>query len=264
MQTPHYEVYALRYGTLAARHAHENFLHAPDDHDGPMPLDYFIWLIRGGGRTIVVDTGFGEAGAAARKRQYLCRPVEALGRLGITPETVDDVVLSHMHYDHAGNMGAFGRARFHVQDAEMAFCTGRCMCHEFIRHTMQVDDVLQAVRFLYAGQMRFHDGEGEVAPGITVHRVGGHTPGLQVVRVPTRRGWVVLASDATHFWANIRQRSPFPVVTDVAGMLEGYLKVESLADTPDHIIPGHDPLVLKRFPIVPGATDVVQLHLDPV
>jgi glyoxylase-like metal-dependent hydrolase (beta-lactamase superfamily II) len=84
------------------------------------------------------------------------------------------------------------------------------------------------------------------------------------VRVPTARGWVVLASDATHFWANIRTRSPFPLVVDVARMLEGYRTLESLADGPDHIIPGHDPLVLARFPGVAGQSDAVRLDLPPL
>ena len=112
--------------------------------------------------------------------------------------------------------------------------------------------------------MRFHDGTAEIAQGITLHLIGGHSGGLQVVRVHTARGWVVLASDATHFWANIRTRSPFPIVVDMARMLEGYDIVESLADGPDHIIPGHDPLVLSRFPSVPGMRDVVRLDLPPV
>jgi glyoxylase-like metal-dependent hydrolase (beta-lactamase superfamily II) len=111
--------------------------------------------------------------------------------------------------------------------------------------------------------MTFHDGTAEIAPGISVHLIGGHTGGLQIIRVPTARGWVVLAGDATHYWANIRTRNPFPLVVDVARMLEGYKIAESLADGPDHIIPGHDPLVLTRFPRVPGQTDIVRLDLSP-
>src|SRR5207248_11331472 len=112
-------------------------------------------------------------------------------------------------------------------------------------------------------RIRFHDGTAEIAPGITVHLIGGHTDGLQVVRVPTQRGWLVLASDATHLWSNIRTRNPFPIVADVTQMMEGYAKVESLADGPDHIIPGHDPLVLARFPHLAGQPDIVRLDQKP-
>lgn len=263
MSLPEYEVLALRYAALLQRKASQNFLHLEGD-DRPMPLDFFVWAIIGHGRRIVVDTGFGAIGAARRNRQFLCTPVDALERAGIRADEVDTVVLSHLHYDHAGNLGAFGRARFHLQDAEMAFCTGRCMCQDLFRIPMEVEDVIQAVRFVFSGRMQFHDGVGTIAPGITVHRVGGHTKGLQVVRVNTRRGWVMLASDGTHFWDNIRTRNPFPVITDAVQSLTAYEIIEGLADGPEHIIPGHDPQVLSCFPTFPGIADVVRLDADPL
>jgi glyoxylase-like metal-dependent hydrolase (beta-lactamase superfamily II) len=168
-----YEIYAIRYGHLD-RTATHNFI-GGDPHDGPMPLDYYVWAIVGPERTFLLDTGFDAAIGAGRGRT-LVRPVEAgLAAIGIDPASVRDIIVSHMHYDHAGNHELFPQARYHVQDDEMAFCTGRVV---------------------------FHDGVSELAPGITLHKVGGHTRGLQVVRVNTRRGWVVLASDAAHFYAN--------------------------------------------------------------
>ncbi len=94
----------------------------------------------------------------------------------------------------------------------------------------------------------FHAGEGEVAPGITVHKVGGHSRGLQVVRVNTENGPLVLASDATHYYENYEKRSPFPLVVDVEDMLKGFVLLEKLAGERQLIIPGHDPLVRTRFP----------------
>jgi glyoxylase-like metal-dependent hydrolase (beta-lactamase superfamily II) len=269
MDAPTYEVLALRYATHQNRSARENFI-ATDTHDALMPLDYFIWVIRSpigasAQRTIVVDTGMDATTTARRPGRVILTPVEEmLGRVGVNPATVRDVVLTHMHFDHAGRIDLFPAARFHIQDAEMAYCTGRCMCHGVLRHTFEVEHVIAAVRRVHDGRMCFHDGTAEIAPGITVHLVGGHSAGLQVVRVPTGRGWVVLASDATHFWANIRARSPFPIVVDMAKMLEGYQIVESLADGPDHIIPGHDPQLLTRFPNVSGQSDVLRLDLPPI
>lgn len=260
---PNYEVFAFRYASLADRLARQNFLHG-DAHDGPMPLDFFIWAIRGGGETIVVDTGFGGIGAERRQRRFLCSPAEALERVGIKAAEVPKVILTHLHYDHAGNTALFPAAHFHLQEAEIAFSTGRCMCHGVFREAMEVDDVVQAVRYVFDGRVRFHSGTGTIAPGVTVHLVGGHTGGLQVVRVPTARGWIVLASDASHFWANIRNRDPFPIFADLSQMMEGYQAIEELADGPDHIIPGHDPLVLKRFPAVPGQPDIVRVDLPPI
>jgi len=263
MATPRYEVFALRYASLAARTAGENFLF-PDDHAALMPIDYYLWAIRGAGRTIVVDTGFSPDSGVRRGRQFLHAPESALKAIGIDASSVLDVVITHLHWDHAGNWEIFPRATFHLQDSEMAFATGRCMCHGVFRRAMEVEDVVGAVRNVFAGRIRFHDGTGEVAPGVTLHLIGGHSGGQQSVRVATARGWVMLASDATHFWANIRTRNPFPLVVDVARMLEGYQILEALADGPDHIIPGHDPLVLKHFPAVPGHPDIVRVDLPPL
>jgi glyoxylase-like metal-dependent hydrolase (beta-lactamase superfamily II) len=263
MTPPAYEIFALRYGTHQDRVARANFI-SVDAHEAPMPLDYFVWAIRGAGRTIVVDTGMRADSPALKPGRQVLAPVEAvLARVGVDHATVPDVVLTHLHYDHAGRLDLFPAAKFHVQDAEMAYCTGRCMCHDILRAPFAVEDVVAAVRFVHGGRMRVHDGTAEIAPGISLHLVGGHTGGLQVVRVPTARGWVVLASDATHYWANIRNRSPFPLVVDVARMLEGYETLEALADGPDHIIPGHDPAVLARFPAVPGTVDAVRVDLAP-
>ena len=227
MKAPSYEVLALRYATHQNRTARANFI-AVDAHDAPMPLDYFVWVIRGpiaaeSQRTIVVDTGMNAVAASRRPGRVILTSVEdMLGRVGVDPALVRDVVLTHMHFDHAGSIDLFPAAHFHIQDAEMAFCTGRCMCHRVLRDTFEIDHVVAAVRRVHEGRMSFHEGEAEIAPGISVHLIGGHSGGLQVVRVPTARGWLVLASDATHFWANIRTRSPFPIVVDMARMLEGY------------------------------------------
>jgi glyoxylase-like metal-dependent hydrolase (beta-lactamase superfamily II) len=262
MAEPQYEILAVRYATLQSRTAGQNFLF-PDDHAAPMPLDYYVWAIRGGGRTIVVDTGFGDLGAARRQRVLMRHPVAALAAAGIDAGDVADVVVTHLHWDHAGCMDRFPAATFHLQDEEMEFATGRCMCHRIFRVPMELDDVLLAVRHVYAGRIRFHDGDGTIAPGITLHNIGGHSGGLQVVRVPTARGWVVLASDAVHFWANLQTGNPFPLVVDVKRMVEGWRRCEELAGGPDHIIPGHDPLVRERFPALPGDPETVRLDLPP-
>ena len=72
--------------------------------------------------------------------------------------------------------------------------------------------------------------------------------GLQMVRVHTRRGWVVIASDAAHYYANMDRNLPYPITYNVAEALEAYQRARVLADSKDHIIPGHDPLVLKKYP----------------
>ena len=257
-----YEIYAIRYGHHD-RPAHENFI-GGDPHDGPMPLDYFVWAIVGERRSFVVDTGF-DAASGGRRGRTLLRPVgEGLKAIGLDPDRVEDVIISHMHYDHAGNAGLFPRARYHLQDSEMAYCTGRCMCHGFLRRPFDLEDVTAMIRKVYDGRVQFHDGEDELAPGITVHHVGGHAKGLQIVRVRTRRGWVVVGSDASHFYANMEQGRPYPTVYSVAEMLEGHATMYRLASSRRHVIPGHDPLVLQRYPAAkPGLEGVVRLDVEP-
>ena len=262
-KSPRYEVFALRYAA-AARAAMANFI-LPGPHDVPLPMDFYIWAIRGEGRTIVVDTGFSpEVGARRRPEwKYLHAPTDALAKLGIDAANVSDLVLTHLDWDHSGNTAMFPAASFHLQEAELAFRTGRYMTHPFFSARAEIDDVIAAVRNVYAGGIRFHDGADAIAPGVTLHVIGGHTAGMQVVRVPTERGWVVLASDAAHYWANLRRRQPFPLVLDVGKMLEGFCLMEELADSADHIIPGHDPEVLARFPALPGQPDIVRLDQPP-
>lgn len=262
MSTPTYEIFALRYAHFADRTQGTNLIF-PDDHAAPMPLDFFVWAIRGEGRTIVLDTGFDAASAARRNRTWIRSPLEALRGIGVDPDTVEDVVLSHMHWDHAGHWDAFPKAKFHLQKEEMAYCTGSCMCHEPLRRPFDVEHVVMAVRHVFRERVSFHDGTVEIAPGITLHLVGGHSGGLQIMRVPTARGWVVLASDATHFWKNIRSRNPFTLLHNLERMIEGWVTCERLADGPDHIIPGHDPLVTTRFPALPEDPNTVLLHLPP-
>jgi glyoxylase-like metal-dependent hydrolase (beta-lactamase superfamily II) len=263
--TPDYEIYALRYAHAPKSAIRTFLLPPPNAHDQPVPMDFYVWAIRSDKHTIVVDTGF-KAEVGRRRRpewKVLQSPDAALQRIGIDAAETRDVVISHLDWDHSGNTAMFPKAMLHIQDAEVAFRTGRHMTHPFFAQRAEIDDVLTTVRDVYAGRVRFHDGTGEIAPGVTLHLVGGHTAGMQVVRVPTARGWVVLASDAAHYWANLRQRHPFPIVLDVGKMLEGFRLMEQLADGPDHIIPGHDPEVLQRFPAVSGDPDIVRLDRKP-
>lgn len=261
---PEYEVYALRYATHDGRRSAENYLGHDPHENSPMPLDFYIWALRDGRRTIVVDTGFTAAMAMQRKRTYLHSPIDLLRTIGVHAEDVDDVVITHMHYDHAGNIDAFPKATLHLQEAEMAYCTGRCMCHDTMRKPFEPQDVAKAIYRLYEGRVQFANGDAHISPGVSVHLLGGHTAGLQVVRVRTRRGYLVLASDGAHYWDNLRARRPFPIVLDVARMLDGHAAIERLADGPDHVVPGHDPAVRTRFPAWPGAPDIVALHAAPL
>lgn len=260
-----FEVFAIRYAHHGGRHAAENYIGGGDFHDADTALDYFVWVLRRGDEVYLIDTGFDEAAASERGRQLLMRPSAGLKLLGIDAATLKNVILTHLHYDHAGTLDDFPAATFHVQDAEPAYATGRCMCHKVLRQPYDVEDVVTFVRKVYADRVVFHDGTAELAPGLSLHLVGGHSDGLQIVRAWTQRGWVVLASDATHLYGNIDREIPFPAVYSVGDMMEGFNTVRALADSEDHIVPGHDPQVMQRYPAPDPSLQgkVVRLDVPP-
>lgn len=258
---PEYEVLAIQYASVQRRPS-ENFL-IPDLHEGGMPMAYFVWLIRGNGRTILVDTGFNRDAAAQRRRDFIRCPTESLAALGVAPGDVSDIIITHLHYDHAGNAPLFPNARFHLQEQEMQGATGPDMRHKVCRHAYEVEDVVHMVRQNFRERVRFVNGDAPVAPGISLHLVGGHTRGLQIVRVNTAQGWLVLASDAVHYYANVVKAMPFPGVVDVPALIEAGERALSLADHGDLVIPGHDPLVLDLFPPHPVVSGVVTLSAPP-
>lgn len=242
-----WEVFSVKYADRNARTRADSFLF-DDNHDAPHGMDYFVWVLRRGDDLILVDTGYDDAEATARGRPIRMDPRAALAPLGITPEDVTQVIVTHLHYDHAGGLHLFPNAKLHLQAAEMAFATGPCMCHDTLRLPFTADHVCEAIKRLYAGKVVFHDGDAEIAEGVTVHCIGGHSRGLQCVRVRSSAGWLVLASDAAHFYENAFARKPFPIVVDLQNMLDGFETLHTLASRPSLIIPGHDPLVRSYFP----------------
>jgi glyoxylase-like metal-dependent hydrolase (beta-lactamase superfamily II) len=254
-----FEVFAIKYATRDARSG-EHF-HGHDPHDAPMPMDYFVWAAVSLDHAVVVDAGFTAEVAARRGRKHLRCPTEGLEALGIDCARVPYVILTHLHYDHVGNLDKFPEATFVVQEAEMTFWTGRYAGKDHFRTIVEADDVVYLVRENFEGRLRFVAGSEEVVPGIEVHWVGGHSSGLQVVRVKTARGFVVLASDATHFYANIEEDRPYSFVSDLAQMYGAFDVVRSLADSPAHVVPGHDPLVMQRYPAAKKGLDDVAVRI---
>ena len=255
-----YEVYAIRYATVA-RNESENFI-GGDPHEEGGALDYFVWLVRGASRTFVIDTGFEARVGEHRGRKMLLPPALGLKRLGVDAAEVLDVIITHLHYDHVGNFALFPKAMFHLQDREMQYATGRHMTQPIFSYPYEVEEVVAMVRRVYEGRVCFHDGDAVLAPGLSLHRIGGHTMGMQAVRVRTRIGWIVLASDATHLYANMKQVRPFPIVHDIGAMVEGYRRLGELADDPRYVVPGHDPLVMQRYAAAGPGLEGVAVRLD--
>jgi glyoxylase-like metal-dependent hydrolase (beta-lactamase superfamily II) len=258
-----WKVYALKYAERNNRTRADSFIF--DDHpSAPHGIDYFVWVLDNGVRKIVVDTGYDTREAARRDRPILRDPAKAIEAVGVNADTVDTVIITHLHYDHAGGLDRYPNATFHLQAAEMAYATGPCMCHGTLQMPFTAEHVCEMVKHIYSGRVVFHDGTGEIAPGVRVHCVGGHSRGLQVVEVDTEYGPLCLASDATHYYENFMVGKPFPIVVDAEAMLEGFSTILRLGGSADRVIPGHDPLVSDYFPQLDNVDFGWRLDVGPL
>ena len=229
-------------------------------------MDYFVWAVVDAKKIWVVDTGFDTLDAKNRERNLIRNVAEGLKTIGIEANEVEDLILTHLHYDHIGGMAQFPKTRFHLQEKEINYATSRHMATPALNHAFTVDHISALIREVYMGRVLFYDGDAELAPGLSIHLVGGHSMGLQVVRVRTELGWMILASDATHYYENMETVRPFPIVYNVGDMVAGYNRMRQLADSPRYIIPGHDPLVFNRYPAAaPGLEGIaIRLDVEPV
>jgi glyoxylase-like metal-dependent hydrolase (beta-lactamase superfamily II) len=173
--------------------------------------------------------------------------------LGITPDTLGRMVLTHLHWDHTGTVGAFPAAQILVHERELEFWGSEMGSRlQFAVHAEagDIDRVLQAER---EGRVVRLGSEAEVAPGVRSQLVGGHSPGQIILLVDTASGPVVLASDAIHYYEEMERDWPCSIVVDVPETYAGYELLRELgADDRTRIVAGHDPLVLERFPRLDG------------
>lgn len=256
-------VYALRYSHRTASRKGEHFYGHASDCDVAWPIDYFTWVAIHGGRVVVVDAGFTPEEAAARgDRPYHATPIALLARLGVGAEVVDELVLTHLHYDHTGHVDAYPNARVLVQRAERDFWRSRLADRGDYAHLHRPGDLDALDRLASAGRVELLDGDHQVDDRVSLHHVGGHTPGMQVVRIVTTDGVVVLASDASHFYANFEEDRPYGVVHELPAMFAAFDRLRELAGDDGVIVPGHDPRVLDRHHVVDG-TDGLIVRLAP-
>ena len=260
-----YEILAIRYGTNAGRKRGANLI-LDRDPERLQPMDFYLWALRSPHRTIVVDTGMHPHLAAKHGHSIDCPPPEALRRVGIEPAQVECVALTHLHYDHIGNLDAFPNATFLLQQKEMEFVVGSHMEKFWFRRPYDAEEICNIVRLLHGGRLKIHAGDCQVAPGVSMHLVGGHTAGQEIVRVRTARGNVVLASDAVHYYEELDRCVPFTVVYSVAEMLDAHDRIRVLADSEEHIVPSHDPEVIVRYPAATTELSglAVRVDLPPV
>ena len=248
------EIYAIRYGTL--RHFPVAALVAGADTARRMDIALMVWLIREPGvdgrrRTVLVDAGFYRDAFVRRwKPADYQRPSVALAAVGVRPEDVTDLIVSHVHWDHLDGADLFPNARVWIQRAEYEHHVDSA--GHALDRAIDTADASMLARLRAAGRVTLVDGDStQVLPGVTVYTGGRHTFASQYVGVATPHGTVVLASDNAYLYENLMTHHPIAQTLDTASNLAAQARMLRLAGTPSRIVPGHDPTVFERFP-APG------------
>ena len=254
---PNYEIYAIRYATLPGFPVAE--LVAGADPERKLDIAMMIWLIRGNGRNILLDSGF------YHDRFFkdwhvtdFTKPSDTLKRVGLKPEDITDVIISHMHWDHADGMDLFPNARIWIQKDELEYYAGQAWQSKDTHGGIDEEDVLTLIKLNTQGRVGLVNGDAkEIIPGVTCYTGGKHTYQSQYVGVQTNEGTVVLASDNMYLYENLERHVPIAATLDAASNLQAQDRMKQIAARPALIIPGHDPAVFEKLPNpVPGVAKI--------
>ena len=245
---PQYEILAIRYATIPDFAV--SGLVAGAEPGRKLDIAMMVWLVRGNGHNILVDSGF-------YRDQFFkqwhvtdfVKPSEAVRRAGVNPEDITDVVITHMHWDHADGMDLFPKARIWIQKDELAYYAGEAWQSRRTHGGIDPDDVLAAVKLNVQGNVGLVNGDAqEILPGVTCYTGGKHTYASQFVAVRTAAGIVVLASDNMYLYENLEKHVPIAATLDADSNLRAQDRMKQLAASPRFVIPGHDPAVMTKFP----------------
>ncbi len=253
---PAYEVYAIKYATL------KDFsvagLVAGADKSRKMDIGMYVWLIKGGGHNILFDCGF-------YREQFMKqwhpadyqRPSEALKNAGLKPEDITDVIISHIHWDHADGFDLFPNAKIWIQREEIEYYAGEAWQGKR-RTAADPDDILGLVKLNTQGKVNLvHGDDQEILPGIRAYTGGKHTWQSQFIAVNTAAGKVVLASDNIYMYENMEKHVPIAATLDPESNLRAQDRARQLAANPRLVVPGHDPAIMKNFPeVAPGVVKI--------
>jgi glyoxylase-like metal-dependent hydrolase (beta-lactamase superfamily II) len=244
---PQYEVYAIRYATIPDFAV--NQLVAGAEAGRKLDIAMMVWLVRGNGHNILVDSGF-------YREQFFkqwhvtdfVKPSDAVKRAGVEPEEITDVIVTHMHWDHADGMDLFPNAKIWLQKDELQYYAAEAWQSRRTHGGIDPDDVLVAVKLNTQGKVGLVNGDAqEILPGVTCYIGGKHTYASQFVAVNTAAGTVVLASDNMYLYENLEKHVPIAATLDADSNLRAQDRMKQLAASPQFVIPGHDPAVMTKF-----------------
>jgi glyoxylase-like metal-dependent hydrolase (beta-lactamase superfamily II) len=247
---PEYTIEAIRFGTIPQFRVAS--LVAGADPAERIDLAVVVWLIRGGGRNILFDTGYHRQtpGFDRFKTSDYLRPDEAVKIAGVEPGQITDVIISHVHWDHMGGLDLFRDATIWIQRAEYEYYMGQSWQPGQTRGA-EVDDLITLLKRNAAGKVRLVEGDDrELLPGIRAYTGARHTFASQYIRVagtPT----FVLASDNCYLYRNLETKSAIAqtfAAADQPANVAAFERMIALAGARDRVVPGHDVRQFERFP----------------
>ena len=253
---PKYEVFAIRYGTL--KDFKMSGLVAGADPARRMDIALLFWLVKGEGRNVLVDCGFYRDQFMKQwKPADYEKPSVAIERAGLKADDVTDIIITHIHWDHADGFDLFPKAKIWIQKDELEYYAGEAWNGKK-RTAADPDDLLGLVKLNTQGRVGLVNGDAqEIIPGITCYIGGKHTFQSQFVGVKTAGGTVVLASDNVYMYENIEKHVPIAATLDADSNLRAQDRMKQIASDPRLIIPGHDPAVMTKFPqVAPGVVKI--------
>ncbi len=252
-ERPIYEVYAISYGVIPDFPV--SSLVAGADPSRKLDIQMMVWLLKGpSGRNILVDSGFYRDKFFKQwKVKDFIKPSDAVARFGVKPEEVTDIIITHMHWDHADGFDLFPKARVWIQKDEYVYYTGEAWQSRNTHGGVDPEDVMAMVRLNLEGGVKLINGDDqEPIPGVRCYTGGRHTHASQFVGVNTKAGVVIIASDNLYLYENLEKRAAIAQTLDADSNLKAQDRMRRLASDERLITPGHDPLVFTRFP-KPGA-----------
>lgn len=254
---PAYEIYAIQYATISGFPVAELVKGA--DRSRKLDIAMMVWLVRGNGRNILVDSGFyHERFFKDWRVKDFTKPSDALERISVKPEDVTDVIITHMHWDHADGMDLFPNARIWIQKDELEYYAGEAWQSKDTHGGIDPEDVLTLVKLNTQGRVGLVNGDArEIIPGVTCYIGGKHTYQSQYVGVQTSAGTVVLASDNMYLYENLEKHAPIAATLDAGSNLRAQDRMRQIASRPELIVPGHDAAVFAKFPnATPGVARI--------
>lgn len=224
--------------SLGRRNARASWFNYLEGGSEPLEIAYRVWLLRNANMVILVDTGPPVEEASARGITEIEAVDRQLRALSVDPLAIEHIVLTHLHWDHASSADLFPNARFYAQRSELEFFTGdaweNSATARFFSHRAMLEQLIAN------GQVMPLDGDVLLCPGVQLIRVGGHTPGSQIIAVQTAEGTAVLTGDAIPMNRNYTEAIPTGILVDLMEVINARKRVRALL--PHCLYTGHDPV----------------------